>query len=57
MTRIELGTGVGTSGYTPVDFTYNRNSKDGSIAIITYLVGSHFNERLDGIIRSPRGRE
>ena len=50
MTRIEMGTGIGTTGFTPVDFTYVRTTKDGTIPVITYLVGSHFNERIDGII-------
>lgn len=50
MTRIELGTGVNASGYTPVDLTYKRTTADGDIGIISYLVGTHFNERLDGII-------
>lgn len=50
--RIETGTGVGASGFTPVDFSYNRMTKDGPISIISYLVGSQFNERLDGVITS-----
>ena len=50
MTRIEMGTGVGATGFNPVDFSYLRDTEDGKIPIITYLVGSHFNERLDGII-------
>lgn len=50
MTRIELGTGIGVSGYTPVDVSYNRVGRDGSIGVISYLIGTHFNERLDGVI-------
>lgn len=50
MTRIELGTGVNADKYTPVDVTYNRVTKDGNIGVIAYLVGSHFNERIDGIV-------
>jgi hypothetical protein len=50
MTRIEMGTSIGATGFNPVDVTYNRNTADGAMPVISYLVGSHFNERLDGIV-------
>ena len=50
MTRIELGTGVGASRFSPVDSSYSRVTKDGSMPIITYLLGTHYNEALDGIL-------
>lgn len=50
MTRIEMGTSVGATGFTPVDVTYYRTTADGAMPVISYLIGSHFNERLDGII-------
>lgn len=45
-----MGTGVNASGFTPIDFTYKRKTKDGDISQITYLIGSHFNERKDGVV-------
>ncbi len=50
MTRLEMGTGVGAVRFNPIDFTYVRTTKEGDIPIITYLLGSHFNESKDGII-------
>jgi hypothetical protein len=50
MTRIELGTGVGATNFNPTDFSYTRTTKDGEIPIINYLVGTHFNENLDGMM-------
>jgi len=50
MSRIELGTGVNATGFTPVDATYSRTTKDGNLQVISYLIGTHFNERLDGLI-------
>jgi hypothetical protein len=49
MTRVELGTGVGATNFTPTDFSYTRTTKDGEIPIVNYLLGSHFNENLDGM--------
>jgi hypothetical protein len=49
MTRIELGTGIGSENFTPTDFSYQRETSDGQIPIINYLIGSHFNENLDGL--------
>ncbi len=49
MTRIELGTGVGAQNFTPIDFAYTRTTKDGNVPVINYLIGSHYNERIDGL--------
>ena len=50
MTRIELGTGIGATSLNPISFAYERVGKDGSIPVISYLIGSHFNERIDGVV-------
>ena len=50
MTRIELGTAVDAINITPIDYSYIRTTEDGDIPVVSYLLGSHFNERLDGII-------
>lgn len=50
MTRIEIATGINATNSLPIDFTYSRTTKDGKMNIITYLVGTHFNERIDGVV-------
>jgi len=50
MTRIEIGTAVGAKEFIPIDFNYKRTTKDGVMEIISYLVGTHFNERIDGVV-------
>ncbi len=49
MTRVELGTGINASNFTPTDYSYSRTTKDGEMPIINYLIGSHYNENLDGL--------
>jgi len=50
MSRLEVGTGVGATRFNPTDFAYSRTTKEGDIPVITYLLGSHFNEAKDGLV-------
>ena len=52
MTRITVAGPKDVSKFQPLGKVYNRSTKDGSIHIETFLVGSHYQVNPNGILDS-----
>lgn len=50
MTRCNLGLPVGAINTTPVSAMYTRASKEGTLQMLNFLIGSHYNVNPSGIL-------
>ncbi len=50
MTRISVAGPVGVSKFQPLGKVYNRTTKEGSVPVVTFLMGSQFNVNPNGIV-------